>query len=308
MFAEAMCKLSQQVKALARGCRKGCEEAPQHAPCCDIPETRCPPRCVGAIAWKFGRGAVPEASIVVRNVGKSSRMFSFVATDLAGLSVGTAKVAVSPAAKALAPGEQVVVHVTLTDSKALAPLQTYRAEVLIRGAFEQCVTVTVEVGRDAYDECVVAQGSSLKDRARHLQQKPTLTFRLQRGMTPEASVRVDNHGKSTQVFTITPSSLVGATQEGASLAVTPDALQLAAGQRGVVRLQLRGSLGLTAGQKVRGELTIQGFLADRVDVHAEVAADASDYVEVAQGEPPTFVRAHHWYHHFQCTEPCEDAP
>lgn len=308
MFSAAVGKLCQHFRSLRAGCGGGCDEAPKHEPCCAIPESGCPPRVVGAISFKIGRGAVPEATIVVRNVGKSERAFSFVATELAGPSAGSAKLVVHPETKRLAPGEQVVVKVTLSDSKTLTPLQTYRAEILIRGAFEQCVTLTCEVGRDVYDECAVAQGSSLKDRALHLSQKPTLTFKLQRGMIPEAVIRVDNHGRSTQVFTITPSALVGAPQAGATLAVTPDALQLSTGQSGVVRMQLRGSLGLTAGQAYRGEVTIQGFLEDRVAVCAEVIADASDHVEVAQGEPPTFVRAHHWYHHFQCTEPCRNAP
>jgi hypothetical protein len=28
--------------------------------------------------------------------------------------------------------------------------------------------------------------------------------------------------------------------------------------------------------------------------------------EVIQGDPPLRIRTHHWYDHFQCTEPCVD--
>jgi hypothetical protein len=302
-------KFGEALRDLARACLDGKgTEARQHEGCCGIPETRCPPRCVGVVQFQIGRGAVPEATIVVRNVAQVPRQFAFSATELAGPSVGAAALSVSPPAALLSPGESVVVHLELRDSKALSPLQEYRAELRVRGAYEQIVALRCRVGRDAYDECVVADGPSLKDRALTLQSKPAIAWTFQRGMLPEATIRIDNHGTTTQVFTATPSMLVGATHDETSqLAVTPDGLQLAAGQSGAIRLQLQGSLGLVAGQTYRGEVVIQGFHEERVSVCAEVGADPSDHIEVTQGDAPTHVRAHHWYHHFQCTEDCQTA-
>lgn len=310
MSSVSVCsKLGEALRDLARACLEGRAARPApHDACCGIPETGCPPRVVGVVKFSIGRGAEPEATIVVRNAARVPRQFAFSATELAGPSVGTAALSVSPASALLSPGESVVVHVKLHDSRALSPLQQYQAEVRLRGAYEQVVEVRCVVGRDAYDECVVVQGPSSTDRVHHLRKAPRLAWKFQRGMLPEATIRIDNHCKSTQVFTATPSELIGATHDETSqLAITPDGLQLAEGQSGVIRLQLQGSLGLVAGQTYRGELVIQGHLEDRVGVCAEVAADPSDHLEVEQGDSPTRVRAHHWYHHFQCTEDCQTA-
>ena len=64
--------------------------------CCEVPESPCPPRCVGSIVWAFGRGALPSAAVVVRNVGTTSSPFEIRATPLAGSQVGAAVISVSP--------------------------------------------------------------------------------------------------------------------------------------------------------------------------------------------------------------------
>src|SRR5688572_1926630 len=154
-------KLGQGVRDLARTVAAACapeKSASKHAcGCCEIPETCCPPRCVDEIKWKIARGALPEATVLVRNVGTTARQFKFSATDLAGVGVGAAKLSVAPASALLQPGESTVVRVKLEDSLALRACQDYRAEVLVKGSWEQCVKVLLHVGPDPFDSLGVEQ-------------------------------------------------------------------------------------------------------------------------------------------------------
>lgn len=276
----------------------------------EIPETSCPPRCVGRIEWTIGRGATPEATIVVRNVGQIARPFTFSATALLGANPGSASIQVDPGGVTLQPGESTVVRVKLQDSLALQACQDYRAEVLIKGAWEQCVQIVCHVVRDAYDAVVVELVDSQHDKSFHLpKHKSDIKWEIDRGVTPEAAITVRNTTGSTQVLTIEPSALVGANGAGqngagATLAVVPDSLELNAGQSEVVRVQLKNSSALSPCQEFCAELLIRGVLGQRLEVICYVGRDATSHCEVEQGESPTRRRAHHWYDHFQCTEPC----
>jgi hypothetical protein len=273
--------------------------------CCEIPETHCPPRTAGHVHFKIGRGALAEAQISVRNVGKQARNFAFEPSALAGSNAGTAKLVATPANALLAPGQSVLVRVQLLDSAALSACQDYRAELVIRGAWEQCVKLYVQVSRDPYVECSVDQSDSFGDRKFHSRNvKAGIDWKILRGMAPTASLSVSNTGKEARVFSFMPSALAGPQSGGSCLVVTPDALQLDEGEVGVVQVQLDNTFLLSAGQRYRGEILVRGFYDQRLLVTCTVEPDASAYLEVKQGEAPTRVRAHRWYDHFQCTESC----
>lgn len=304
-------KFGQGVGALAAGiaaARVRDKNGAKHAcgcGCCEIPETDCPPRCVAEITWKFARGAVPEASVLVRNVGKAARNFAFSASELAGVGVGTARLSVAPAAAMLQPGESTVVRVKLEDSLSLRACQQYRAEVLIKGSWEQCVKVVCAVQADPFDSVVVEQSDSLADKTFHPKTyKAGIDWKFERGVVPEAALTVHNTGKSAQTFGFEPSLLVGPDGAGAAVSVTPDSLQLSEGQTGVVRVKLKNSAALSPGQSYAATLLIRGFYEQRVEIRACVEPDAAGHAEVQQGEAPTRKRAHHWYDHFQCTDAC----
>jgi hypothetical protein len=117
-------------------------------------------------------------------------------------------------------------------------------------------------------------------------------------------VTITNAGRTTTTFGLETTALVGIDTTTARVVVAPDSVRLGGGQSSVVRLELEGSNALSPGQTYESELRVKGYYEQRIDIRSSVQPDPSGHVEVEQGEPPTHIHAHHWYHHFQCTEPC----
>jgi hypothetical protein len=271
---------------------------------CHVDETSCPPRVAGEIFWKFARGALPEASIVVRNVSKVARTFQFSATPLAGVSPGDAALSVLPASATLSAGECVVVRVELKQTPELAPAQDYRAEILIRGAWEQAVSVLCHVTRDMYVEQQVEQSDHLGDRLLHPKlSKAAIAWHVQRGVDAEAVIEVQNKGAG-QPFDFEATPLVGPGTATVQVAVDPDVSQIPEGGRSLVRLKLTDTTQLKASQTYHCEIVVRGHYEQRLPLTCHVEADPSAYVRVEQGDAPTRLRAHRYTDHFQCTDNC----
>lgn len=122
---------------------------------CDIPETDCPPHCVCELHWEGSPGETFRATIRVRNTGKVGRTFTIASTDLSSPLAG--KIAVAPGQLQLAPGASADVALAYT-VPAGSSAGDATAEVLVTGAYEQCVKVTLTVQREATITCEVAQG------------------------------------------------------------------------------------------------------------------------------------------------------
>jgi hypothetical protein len=290
------------------GCGRGLAWA-CHSGCCTVPETCCPPRCAGKLDWKIHRGAVPEATVEVRNVGLVARTFQLSATPLAGVGAGAARLSVTPASARLEPGQSIIANVKLEDSVLLRSCQAYRAEVLIRGSWEQCVEVFVDVTADPFDKVGIAQSGSLGDKAFHPHTcKEAIDWKIERHVVPEAAISVHNAGRAVQSFQFEPQALVGLAAGAARLVVWPDSLQLGAGQSGVARVKLQGSVDLSPGQSYHGTVRVLGYYEQNIETRTRVEPDPTGHVEVEQGEAPTRIRAHHWYDHFQCTDACQFPP
>ena len=101
--------------------------------CCEVPTQDCPPRCVAEICWQPCPGETVRATVNVKNTSSVSRSFSFTAGEL-----GPAKVQLEPGSAQLAPGQSVALQVTVSPD-GLKPGETYTSEILVRGAYEQCV-------------------------------------------------------------------------------------------------------------------------------------------------------------------------
>lgn len=128
------------------------------ADCCDIPEQACPPRCVCEIAWEASPGETVKASIRVRNTSAQSRNFTFSAAPLQGGGGSPGALSISPPARTLASGESVDVAISLVVNDKFQPGERYETEVLIRGAYEQCVIVRLDVCKTPTVRCEVDQG------------------------------------------------------------------------------------------------------------------------------------------------------
>jgi hypothetical protein len=125
---------------------------------CHIPETECPPHCVCRIVWDVSRGEKLRATIDVTNRSPTTRVFNFTATPFRGPNNPATPIQLTPASASLNPNQTVVVTVEFVVTDEFQHCQTYTAEVLIRGAYEQCVHVTCNIEPDKTAHCVVEQG------------------------------------------------------------------------------------------------------------------------------------------------------
>lgn len=143
--------------------------------CCAIPEVDCPPRCVCEITWEAARGEKLRCSIRVVNSSATARTFRLSATDFAGAG-GAANVSpdLSPKSLQLAGGMSGVVEAAFAVPDQMAP-GDYEAEIVVRGAYEQCVRVLLRVtkkpgcGPDMpHCRCEITQGDPpVRVRAHH---------------------------------------------------------------------------------------------------------------------------------------------
>lgn len=121
--------------------------------CCTVPTQDCPPRCVAEICWEGCACEPQRATVTVRNTGTQARNFTFAAGSL-----GPAKVEVAPPAAQLAPGQAVTLQVVVPGNQGLQEGECYGGELLIRGAYEQCVKLKLCITPSAVPRLEVAQG------------------------------------------------------------------------------------------------------------------------------------------------------
>ena len=120
--------------------------------CCAVPTQDCPPHCVAEICWDACPGETQRATITVRNTSTQARTFTFAAGNL-----GPAKVEIAPPTAQIAAGQSVTLQVAVA-AAGLKEGETYTTELLVRGAFEQCVKLKLRVTRTAVPHLDVAQG------------------------------------------------------------------------------------------------------------------------------------------------------
>jgi hypothetical protein len=121
--------------------------------CCAVPTQDCPPRCIAEISWEGCACEPQRATVTVKNTGTQARNFTFGAGSL-----GPAKVEVAPPAAQLAPGQAVTLQVVVPGNQGLKEGETYSTELLIRGAYEQCVQLKLRVEPSVVPQLEVAQG------------------------------------------------------------------------------------------------------------------------------------------------------
>lgn len=126
--------------------------------CCEIPEQACPPRCVCEIDWEACPGESLQATVGVKNTSVHAREFTFSAGPWTGAAAELPQLKVSPPSANLAAGERVVVTMALQLNSNAKAGQRYEAEVTLRGAYEQCVCVRLQVCDNSPAHCEVEQG------------------------------------------------------------------------------------------------------------------------------------------------------
>jgi hypothetical protein len=114
--------------------------------CCDIPATDCPPRCACTITWQASVGEVRKATIELRNTSKESITYQLVTQnfDACGKTIDL-KPTVTPASVTAAAGQTVTATVQVQVSEQFHPGATYHSEILVRGKYERCVRLELQM-------------------------------------------------------------------------------------------------------------------------------------------------------------------
>lgn len=134
-----------------------------NCPSCAIPEKECPPRCVCDLEWDACPGEKLQATITVRNTSSTARLFHFTSTVFQGPGNPNVPLTLVPTSANLAPNQAITITASFGVGANFQPGHAYHAEVLITGAYEQCVDVTLRVrAAAAHPHCDVDQGDMPK--------------------------------------------------------------------------------------------------------------------------------------------------
>lgn len=126
---------------------------------CCIPETECPPYCACTLDWTMTPGDRRVGHIEILNTSKESIFYSLAATPLSSCARTTEiRPQLDPASGRVAPGQSLRVQVSVLANDSLHSGETYQSEITIRGKYERCVCVRVEVARQAEACCRVELG------------------------------------------------------------------------------------------------------------------------------------------------------
>lgn len=122
----------------------------------------------------------------------------------------------------------------------------------------------------------------------------------------KATIQLTNTRQAAQQFVIGAGPFQGPSgNTGAAVSPAPAAVNLAANQSTTVVVTFQVPAAFTPGGIYNSEMTVTGLYEQCVKVTLHVRATPPEpHCDVKQGEIPKRIRAHRWYQHFQCEEPC----
>jgi hypothetical protein len=132
-----------------------------------------------------------------------------------------------------------------------------------------------------------------------------LRWRAARGETAHGTVRVVNTGPDARTFRFEVDAFEGPSGPTAVVPViAPTSASLEPGRSATVDISFPVDEHLEAGAVFAAEMRIVGRYVQCVCLTLEVTRRCPVHCDVEAGEIPTCIRAHQWYDHFQCEEPC----
>jgi len=136
-----------------------------------------------------------------------------------------------------------------------------------------------------------------------------ISWLASRGEQLNCTIRVRNASQASRSFDVEATEFQG-PGGSAPVSVSPTSLELKPGARGLVDVSFTVPDELADGD-YDAEVVITGGYDQCVELRLHVVPSQKCppgrphcFCEVVQGDPPVRIRAHHWYDHFQCTEPC----
>ncbi len=124
------------------------------------------------------------------------------------------------------------------------------------------------------------------------------------GQRQQSTVRVVNSSSASHNFNFSVSAWKGPGNPGGFVSIAPSSASLQPGQSTLVTAAFTPTSALQVGETYESELLIRGGYEQCVCFSLTVVSEQHAHCEVEQGDPPLHIKAHHWYDHFQCVEPC----
>ncbi len=120
------------------------------------------------------------------------------------------------------------------------------------------------------------------------------------GDTLHYQIQVTNTSKIKREFNLTPVAFP-CTEE--TISVTPNKKTLMPDEslQATASFKIPNTFG---GGNYRTKIKVAGAYEQYILVCLTVPAQQHCCCVIEQGEIPTHIKAHHWFHHFQCEEPC----
>ncbi|WP_328184581.1 COG1470 family protein [Marinobacter sp. OP 3.4] len=113
-------------------------------------------------------------------------------------------------------------------------------------------------------------------------------------------LQITNRTRVEREFTLTPEPF---PVTGETVTVSPDKKTLGPDESATVVVSFTNPEAM-AGGCYQSRIKLVGAYEEHILVSLEVRARQCCQCHIEQGEMPKKVRAHHWYHHFQCTQDC----
>jgi len=135
--------------------------------CCEVPTTDCPPYCVCEMKWEALSGEHLQGTLRVTNTSKQAQNYNFVPEAFVGPCGSSAiKTSLKPNTASIAAGDSATITVII-EVPAELQTDTYESKIKVRGLYEQCVKLQVNVKQRCKPHCDVKQGEIPKRIVEH---------------------------------------------------------------------------------------------------------------------------------------------
>jgi hypothetical protein len=116
-------------------------------------------------------------------------------------------------------------------------------------------------------------------------------------------IQITNTAKIKRLFTLTPVPF-SCTEDVIDLSVNKQVLLPDQPLKTIASFTIPKTFG---GGHYQTRIKVAGAYEQYILVYLTVHPNQDCCCDIEQGEIPTHIKAHHWYHHFQCEEPCFEA-
>ena len=135
-----------------------------------------------------------------------------------------------------------------------------------------------------------------------------ITWQAAHGEDLKATITLTNTAKLAQAYSIEATTFQGPSDDtGVKPTVAPANVTLTPNQSATIDVTLNVTDKFGTNNTYAAEVTITGQYEQCVQLQLTVTPSNRHHCEVKQGDIPTHIRAHRWYDHFQCEEPCFEA-